>query len=229
MSHWLSLRSGCNPHQTPARASVAAGQFPITVRNGEPGFINLLDALGSWQLVCDLHAATDTVAAASFKHVTPAGAAVAAALGEDDARAGHLDPGQKWSLPAAAYARARGGDRLSSYGDWVAVSTTVDGALASLLAGEVSNGIIAPAYEPDAAEVLAAKNTAVAACCRSIRAGNPTRSRFAPSSASASNNPARRSSPATTNSSIRPRFRRRVSAAVVSAGLSRDEGVGLAA
>lgn len=157
MADWLSLRSGCNPHQTPARASVAAGQFPLTVRNGEPGFINLLDALGSWQLVCDLHAATDTVAAVSFKHVTPAGAAVAASLGEDDRRAGHLDPEQEWSLPAAAYARARGGDRLSSYGDWVAVSATVDRSLAGLLAGEVSDGIIAPAYEPDAVEVLAAK------------------------------------------------------------------------
>lgn len=157
MAEALPLRSGCNPHQTPARASVAAGRLPISVRNGEPGFINLLDALGSWQLVRDLQMATSRVAAASFKHVTPAGAAVAAPLGEADARAGHLDVDRPWSPPAAAYARARGGDRLAAYGDWVAVSATVDRALALLLAGEVSDGIVAPGFEPEAIELLVAK------------------------------------------------------------------------
>lgn len=157
MSSQLVLRSGCNPHQTPARAWVAGPTFPLEVLNGEPGFINLLDALGSWQLVRDLAAATGEAAATSFKHVNPAGAAITAPLEAADRRAAHLDPETVLSPAAAAYSRARGGDRLSSYGDWVAVERTVDETLGQLLAGEVSDGIIAPGYTAEALELLRGK------------------------------------------------------------------------
>ena len=157
MSAQLSLRSGCNPQQAPARASVAAGRFPIDVLNGEPGFINLLDALTSWQLVRDLGAATGAVAATSFKHVNPAGAAITRDLSTEDRRAAHLDADEVLSATANAYVRARGGDRLSSYGDWVATDHTVDESLALVLAREVSDGIIAPAYTREALELLRRK------------------------------------------------------------------------
>lgn len=157
MSSQLVLRSGCNPHQAPARAWVSEPVFPVEVLNGEPGFINLLDALTSWMLVRDLAAATGQPAAASFKHVNPAGAALAAPLDLDGRRAAHVDRSMELSPIATAYVRARGGDRLSAYGDWVAVDRQVDEALARVLAGEVSDGIIAPSFTPTALEILRGK------------------------------------------------------------------------
>ena len=150
------LRYGLNPHQTPASYTALGESLPFAVLNGQPGYINLLDALSAWQLVRELRAATGLPAAASFKHVSPAGAAVALPLSEP-LRAAYLLGGEPLSPPAAAYARARGGDLTSAYGDFVAVSETVDVSLARVLRREVSDGIIAPAYEPEALEILSAK------------------------------------------------------------------------
>ena len=152
----IALRYGLNPHQAPASAAAVADALPFDVLNGLPGYINLLDALSAWQLVRELDAATGLPAAASFKHVSPAGAAVAdpdrpisdalAAAYEVDASA--LSP------VATAYARARGGDLVSSYGDFAAVSRNVDASLAEYLRREVSDGIIAPGFDPDARDIL---------------------------------------------------------------------------
>jgi phosphoribosylaminoimidazolecarboxamide formyltransferase / IMP cyclohydrolase len=156
MSSDLTLRYGMNPHQTPARLFVAEGVLPLTVLNGLPGFINLLDALNSWQLVRELKQATGLPAAASFKHVSPAGAAVAVPLDETLRRAYFM--GSKDLSPlATAYARARGADRISSFGDWIALSDRVDVATAELIRPEVSDGVIAPDYEPEALAILQAK------------------------------------------------------------------------
>jgi phosphoribosylaminoimidazolecarboxamide formyltransferase / IMP cyclohydrolase len=156
MSQELTLRYGMNPHQTPARLFAAQGEPPLTVLNGSPGFINLLDALNSWQLVRELKQATGLPAAASFKHVSPAGAAVAVPLDETLRRAYFV--GDKALSPlATAYARARGADRISSFGDWIALSDTVDVATAELIRPEVSDGVIAPDYEPEALAILQAK------------------------------------------------------------------------
>ena len=152
----LTLRYGMNPHQTPARAFAGEGELPFAVRNGSPGFINLLDALNSWQLVRELSAATGLPAAASFKHVSPAGAAVAVPLGDELARAcfvADLD----LSPLAAAYARARGADRVSSFGDWIALSDVVDESTARLIRREVSDGVIAPGYSDEALDLLTKK------------------------------------------------------------------------
>ncbi len=156
MSSELTLRYGMNPHQTPARLFVAEGELPLTVLNGSPGFINLLDALNSWQLVRELKQATALPAAASFKHVSPAGAAVAVPLDETLRRA-YFVGDRDLSPLATAYARARGADRISSFGDWIALSDTVDVATAELIRPEVSDGVIAPDYEPDALAILQAK------------------------------------------------------------------------
>ena len=152
----IALRYGMNPHQTPARAFVEQGTLPFEVRNGSPGFINLLDALNSWQLVRELRAATGLPAAASFKHVSPAGAAVGVPLSDTLAQAYFVD-GASLSPLGAAYARARGADRVSSFGDWIAVSDVVDESTARLIRREVSDGIIAPGFTAAAAELLSGK------------------------------------------------------------------------
>ena len=152
----LELRYGCNPHQKPAHLRFDPDPAPLRVLNGAPGYINLLDAFGAWQLVRELDQATGLPSAASFKHVSPAGAAVARALTEPFRRSQML-PDEDLSPVATAYARARGGDRMSAFGDAVAVSRVVDLSLARLLQREVSDLIIAPGYEPAALDLLRAK------------------------------------------------------------------------
>ena len=152
----MQIKYGCNPHQKPSRLFVQQGDLPLEVLNGTPSYINFLDALHAWQLVRELHAATGLPAAASFKHVSPAGAAVAVTLTPALAQACHVT-GKALSPVATAYARARGADRVSSFGDFIAVSEVVDESLADLLAKEVSDGIVAPAYEPAALAKLQAK------------------------------------------------------------------------
>lgn len=152
----IPLRYGCNPHQTPARVHVGQGSLPFRVLNGAPGYINLLDALNAWQLVRELRRAIGLPAATSFKHVSPAGAAVAVPMGDAVRRASFADDVELSPL-AAAYARARGADRLSSFGDFAALSDVVDVPTATLLKREVSDGVIAPGYEPAALELLRSK------------------------------------------------------------------------
>ena len=152
----LSMRYGCNPHQVPARAYVNDGDLPFQVLNGSPGYINLLDALNSWQLVKELKQALDLPAAASFKHVSPSGAAVALPLSDTLKQAYFVD-GMELSPLANAYARARGVDRMSSFGDWIALSDTVDVPTAKLISREVSDGVIAPAYEAESINILRKK------------------------------------------------------------------------
>ena len=154
----LELKYGCNPDQGQARLTMAAGgELPLTVLNGRPGYINLLDALQSWQLVRELREVTGLPAAASFKHVSPAGAALGLPLSETDRKAFFVPEGLDLSPLACAYARARGADRLCSYGDWAALSEPCDLATALLLKGEVSDGVIAPDYSEEALEVLRGK------------------------------------------------------------------------
>ncbi len=155
----LKLRYGCNPHQSPARVFMQSGELPIKVLNGMPGYINMLDALNSWQLVKELKQALGLPAAASFKHVSPSGAAVGLPLSET-LRQAYFVQDLELSPLAAAYARARGVDRLSSFGDWVALSDTVDVPTARLLNREVSDGVIAPGYEAEALEILRSKKGA---------------------------------------------------------------------
>ena len=154
----LELKYGCNPNQKPARVFMKEGELPFTVLNGKPGYINLLDAMNSWQLVQELKEATGLPAAASFKHVSPAGAAVAAPL-SDLLQKVYFVEGVELSPIATAYIRARGADRMSSYGDFVALSDECDAQTASFLAREVSDGIIAPSYSPEALEILKGKRT----------------------------------------------------------------------
>ena len=152
----IHLRYGCNPHQTPARVYSKRGGLPIEVLNGRPGYINLLDALNSWQLVKELRQSLGLPAAASFKHVSPAGAAVGIPLSETLKKVYFTD-GLELSALSAAYARARGADRMSSFGDWIALSDKVDVPTAQLIRREVSHGIIAPAYDSEALMVLSKK------------------------------------------------------------------------
>jgi len=152
----LSMRYGCNPHQIPARAYVVNGDLPFQVLNGSPGYINLLDALNSWQLVKELKQALNLPAAASFKHVSPSGASVGLPL-SDTLKKAYLVEDLELSPLAIAYARARGADRMSSFGDWIALSDTVDLSAAKLISREVSDGVIAPAYDPEALHVLRKK------------------------------------------------------------------------
>ena len=154
----LALKYGCNPNQKPSRIYMEEGELPIEVINGRPGYINFLDAFNSWQLVKELKAATGMPAAASFKHVSPAGAAVGLPL-DDTLRKIYFVDDLKVELSpiACAYARARGADRMSSYGDFVALSDTCDEATALLIKREVSDGVIAPEYTPEAIEILKAK------------------------------------------------------------------------
>ena len=153
----LELKYGCNPNQKPSRIFMQDGKdLPIEVLNGKPGYINFLDAFNSWQLVKELKAATGLPAAASFKHVSPAGAAVAVPMSDTLKKIYFVDD-LELSPIATAYARARGADRMSSYGDWVALSDECDEATATLLAREVSDGIIAPGYTEKALEILKSK------------------------------------------------------------------------
>ncbi len=153
----LMLKYGCNPNQKPSKIFMQDGkELPVEVLNGKPGYINFLDAFNSWQLVKELKAATGFPAAASFKHVSPAGAAVATELSDTLKKIYFVDD-LELSPIASAYAMARGADRMSSYGDWVALSDTCDVQTAKLLAREVSDGIIAPGYTDEALEVLKTK------------------------------------------------------------------------
>ena len=154
----LELKYGCNPNQKPASISVSDGRdLPIEILGGKPGYINLLDAFNSWQLVKELKEATGLPAAASFKHVSPAGAAVGLPLSETDKAIYFVNDDAELSPIACAYIRARGADRLCSYGDWAALSDTCDAATAAYLKYEVSDGIIAPDFTPEALEILRTK------------------------------------------------------------------------
>ena len=154
----LAWKYGCNPNQKPSRIFMTEGDLPLEVLNGRPGYINFLDALNSWQLVRELKAATGLASAASFKHVSPAGAAVGLPLDDTLRKIYFVDDIEGELSPvASAYARARGADRMSSYGDFVALSDTCDAMTAKLLKREVSDGVIAPDYTPEALEILRAK------------------------------------------------------------------------
>lgn len=155
----LALKYGCNPNQKPSRIFMADGsELPVTVLSGRPGYINFLDALNGWQLVRELHAATGLPAATSFKHVSPAGAAVGLPLDDTLRKIYFVDDITEPLTPiASAYARARGADRMSSYGDFIALSDTCDKATALLIKREVSDGVIAPDYTPEALEILKEK------------------------------------------------------------------------
>ena len=153
----IQLKYGCNPNQKPSRIFMKdGGELPIEVLNGKPGYINFLDAFNSWQLVKELKEATGLPAAASFKHVSPAGAAVGLPLSDVEKKIYFVDD-LELSPIASAYARARGADRMSSYGDWAALSDVCDKETATLLAREVSDGIIAPGYTDEALEILKTK------------------------------------------------------------------------
>ncbi|MBE5804217.1 MAG: phosphoribosylaminoimidazolecarboxamide formyltransferase [Clostridiales bacterium] len=152
----LELKYGCNPNQKPSRIFMTEGQLPIEVINGKPGYINFLDALNGWQLVKELKEATGLPAAASFKHVSPAGAAVGIPL-DETLRKIYFVGDVELSPLACAYARARGADRMSSFGDWISLSDVCDKATALLIKPEVSDGVIAPGYTDEALEILKAK------------------------------------------------------------------------
>lgn len=158
MGKELALKYGCNPNQKPARIYMEDGnELPITVLNGGPGYINLLDALNGWQLVSELKEATGLPAATSFKHVSPAGAAVGTPLSDVLKKIYFVDDLGELSPLACAYARARGADRMSSYGDFIALSETCDVPTAKMIQREVSDGVIAPGYEAEALEILKSK------------------------------------------------------------------------
>ena len=156
MAQELELKYGCNPNQKPSRIYMAEGELPIKVLNGKPGYINFLDALNGWQLVSELKRATGLPAAASFKHVSPAGAAVGVPL-DDTLRKIYFVPDIELSPLACAYARARGADRMSSFGDWISLSDVCDEATARLIKPEVSDGVIAPGYTEEAMAILMQK------------------------------------------------------------------------
>ena len=154
----IQLKYGCNPNQKPSRIYMEEGQdLPIKVLSGKPGYINFLDAFNGWQLVRDLKKATGLPAATSFKHVSPAGAAVGLPLTETLAKIYWVDDLGELSPLASAYARARGADRMSSYGDFIALSDVCDVSTANMIKREVSDGVIAPGYEPEALEILKSK------------------------------------------------------------------------
>ena len=157
MAREIELKYGVNPNQKPARIFMEEGELPLKVLSGRPGYINFLDALNGWQLVSELKRATGMPAAASFKHVSPAGAAVGEPLDDVLRKMYFIDPEAELSPLACAYARARGSDRLSSYGDFISLSDVCDVATAKLIAREVSDGVIAPGYEPEALEILSRK------------------------------------------------------------------------
>ena len=152
----MELKYGCNPNQKPSRVFMKEGQLPITVLNGRPGYINLLDALNGWQLVKELKRATGLPAATSFKHVSPAGAAVGLPLSEVEQKIYFVED-KELSPLACAYARARGADRMSSFGDFISLSDICDAPTAKMIAREVSDGVIAPGYTDEALEILKKK------------------------------------------------------------------------
>src|SRR5574344_1768983 len=152
----LALKYGCNPNQKPSRIFMTEGELPIEVINGRPGYINFMDALNSWQLVKELKAATGLPAAASFKHVSPAGAAVGLPL-SDTLKQIYFTGDVELTPLACAYARARGADRMSSFGDFISLSDECDAATAQLIVKEVSDGIIAPSYSQQALDLLKGK------------------------------------------------------------------------
>ena len=153
----LELKYGCNPNQKPSRLYMEEGELPVTVLNGKPGYINFCDAMNSWQLVKELREATGLPCAASFKHVSPAGAAVGVPLTDVERAVYFVDKDAEITPLAAAYIRARGADRLCSYGDWAALSDICDAATAEYLKYEVSDGVIAPGYTDEALEILKTK------------------------------------------------------------------------
>lgn len=153
----LELKYGCNPNQKPSRIFSSEGELPIEVLNGKPGYINFLDAFNGWQLVKELKQSTNLPAATSFKHVSPAGAAVGRPLSEVERKIYWVEDLGELSPLASAYARARGADRMSSFGDFIALSDVCDVCTAKVISREVSDGIIAPGYEPEALEILKAK------------------------------------------------------------------------
>jgi len=153
----LELKYGCNPNQKPSKIYMNEGELPIKVLSGRPGYINFLDAFNGWQLVKELKKATGLPAATSFKHVSPAGAAVGLPLTETLAKIYWVENYEELSPLACAYARARGADRMSSFGDFISLSDVCDVATAKLIKPEVSDGVIAPGYEPEALEILKAK------------------------------------------------------------------------
>lgn len=153
----LELKYGCNPNQKPSRIFMEEGELPIKVLNGKPGYINFLDAFNGWQLVKELKKATGLPAATSFKHVSPAGAAVGLPLSDVEAKIYWVDDLGELSPLACAYARARGADRMSSYGDFISLSDVCDVSTATIIKREFSDGIIAPGYEPEALELLKEK------------------------------------------------------------------------
>ena len=154
----LTLKYGCNPNQKPSRIYIEEGELPVEVLGGRPGYINFLDALNGWQLVRELKAATGIAAATSFKHVSPAGAAIGLPMSDTLKKIYFVDDIKEPLSPiATAYARARGADRMSSYGDFIALSDTCDLATALLIKREVSDGVIAPDFTPEALEILRAK------------------------------------------------------------------------
>lgn len=158
MANEMLLKYGCNPNQKPSRVYMTdKSELPITVLNGKPGYINLLDAFNGWQLVRELKAATGMCAATSFKHVSPAGASVGEPLSDTLKKIYFVDDLGELSPLACAYARARGADRMSSYGDFIALSDVCDVPTAKMIQREVSDGIIAPGYEPEALEILKSK------------------------------------------------------------------------
>ena len=156
MTKEIALKYGCNPNQKPARIYLDDQELPVTVLNGKPGYINFLDALNSWQLVKELKEATGYPSAASFKHVSPAGAAIGTPLSEVERKI-YFTGDEELSMLACAYVRARGADRMSSYGDFAALSDICDKDTALLLKKEVSDGVIAPGYTEEALEILKAK------------------------------------------------------------------------
>ena len=153
----LELKYGCNPNQKPSRIFVENGELPIEVLNGRPGYINFLDAFNGWQLVKELREATGLPAATSFKHVSPAGAAVGLSLSDVERKIYWVDDQGDMSPLACAYARARGADRMSSFGDFISLSDVCDVDTANIIKREVSDGVIAPGYEPEALEILKTK------------------------------------------------------------------------
>lgn len=155
----LELKYGCNPNQKPSRISISHGELPIEVLNGKPGYINLLDAFNGWQLVKELKKATGLPAATSFKHVSPAGAAVGLPLNPVEAKIYWVEDLGPLSPLASAYARARGADRMSSFGDFICLSDACDVSTAKIIQREVSDGVIAPGYEPEALEILKSKKS----------------------------------------------------------------------
>ncbi len=157
MAKELILKYGCNPNQKPSRIFMEGGELPVEVLNGKPGYINFMDAFNGWQLVKELKKATGLPAAASFKHVSPAGAAVGLPLSDTLKRIYWVDDLGELSPLACAYARARGADRMSSYGDFIALSDVCDASTANIIKREVSDGVIAPGYDDDALEILKSK------------------------------------------------------------------------